>query len=66
MNEDPQSWPVVANVKTPEEALEAIHTLLMNLQPKIPDSCYPGHAVFIDNYVNPCLAICEKFAGHKP
>ena len=63
---DPQSWPVVANVKTPTEALEAIHTLLMNLQPHIPQACHPGHAVFVDNYVNPCLAICAKFLAEGP
>jgi len=53
--------PVVTAPQNPQEAIQAIHALLMNLQPHIAQSCLPGHAVFIDNYVTPCMEICERF-----
>jgi hypothetical protein len=49
------------------EALRQIEAHLTNLQPHIPQACYPGHAGFIDNYVNPCLEIARRAlqSGHK-
>lgn len=37
------------------KALDRIEELLVNLQPHIEQACYPGHDVFIDNYINPAL-----------
>lgn len=45
------------------EALRQIEESLVNLQPKIPQACYPGHEVFIDNYVNPCIQIARAARG---
>ena len=41
------------------KTIQEVHDLLMNLQPHIPQACYPGHAGFIDNYIDPAL---EKLA----
>jgi hypothetical protein len=37
------------------KAAKEAEELLTNLQPHIPQACYPGRAVFIDNYVDPAL-----------
>jgi hypothetical protein len=47
------------NAEALRKALEAVEVHLTNLQPHIPQACYPKRAVFIDNYVNPCLEICR-------
>jgi hypothetical protein len=41
------------------EALRRIEELLTNLQPHINDATFPGHAGFIDNYVDPALEIAR-------
>lgn len=40
-----------------------VDRLLTNLQPHIEQACLPGHAGFIDNYVDPAL---EKLRGALP
>jgi hypothetical protein len=45
-----------------------VESLLTNLQPHIPQACYPKHAAYIDNYVDPALeslrsAIARDAAG---
>lgn len=48
------------------EALRQIETYLTNLQPHIPQACFPGHAAFIDNYVDPCLKIARAALSSVP
>lgn len=45
---------VLALIAVARAAKEA-EELLTNLQPKIPQACYPGHESFIDNYVDPAI-----------
>lgn len=37
------------------ETLKYVESMLTNLQPHIPQACYPGRAAFIDNYIEPVL-----------
>lgn len=53
-------------------AMDAViyaEAMLTNLQPHIPQSCYPGSDRFIDNYVNPVLeklrSILPEYHGRK-
>lgn len=37
------------------QTLRYVESMLTNMQPHIPQACYPGRAAFIDNYVRPIL-----------
>ena len=37
------------------EALESVYNDLMNLQPHIPEACYPNHQTFIDAHVDKAM-----------
>jgi hypothetical protein len=49
-----------------EKVLSDIERLLTNLQPHIPQACYPGHEVFIDNYVDQALDIIRAALASYP
>jgi hypothetical protein len=55
-----------ARVRELEAGMEQIDAHLTNLQPHIPQACYPKHAAFIDNYVNPCLQIARALRREAP
>lgn len=48
------------------EVLEKVQELLINLQPKIENNCYPGRAVFIDNYIDLALELIAKELAKEP
>ena len=48
------------------KALAEIEALLTNLQPHIAQACIPGHAGFIDNYVDPALEIARAALSADP
>lgn len=48
-------WGAPATADALTEALEYAEGMLTNLQPHIPQACYPGRQKFIDNYVDPVL-----------
>ena len=44
-----------ARVEALEGAIKSAHNDLMNLQPHIPQSCYPKHQPFIDTHVDAAM-----------
>lgn len=49
-----------AKVEAMRDKFSEVDGLLTSLQPHIPQACYPGHAVFIDDYIDPALGLIRS------
>jgi len=47
-------------IKELEDTLKAIEVHLTNLQPHIVQACVPGHAQFVDTYIDAALEEVKK------
>jgi len=48
------------NPKESKEVIYEVEKLLTNLQPHIPQACYPGKEKIIDNYIDPALELLRS------
>ena len=46
--------------------IEDAHRHLVNVQPHIPEACYPGHEIFIDSHVDMAIKVLGAALADAP
>jgi len=51
---------LTAEIEQLQERMQKAHNHLINLQPHIPQACYPGHEAFIDSHIDEAMKLLSE------
>jgi len=50
----------IVEIEQLQERMQKAHNHLINLQPHIPQACYPGHESFIDSHIDEAMKLLSE------